>query len=126
MIPSRHILLTLLFCISSCHSQHQSLVNFAHLRHLTERIEFFGDTVSIVHVYANYPTYEWVDAKESGPEGIACVDDAARAAVVYLRDYEINHHHRSREDAVSLLKFIMKMETGDGMFYNFIFADRSI
>lgn len=103
-----------------------SLVNFAHLRHLTERIELLGDSVDIVHVYANYPTYEWVDAKESGPEGIACVDDAARAAVLYLRHYELTKDTESLRRARSLLQFVMKMQADDGEFYNFIFADRSI
>ena len=101
-------------------------INFSHLRHLTERIEFQGDTVSIVHVYANYPTYDWVDAKESGPEGIACVDDAARAAVVYLRHYELTRDSQSLREGKSLLKFVAKMETDEGLFYNFIFADHSI
>ena len=106
--------------------ENTTLVNFNHLQHLTERIVFFGDTVSIVHIYSNYPEYRWVDAEESGPEGIACVDDAARAAVVYLRHYELTHNVNSIAEAKSLLKFIMKMETDDGMFYNFIFANHSI
>ncbi|MDE3056386.1 MAG: hypothetical protein KGJ59_00315 [Bacteroidota bacterium] len=104
----------------------QSLVNFQHLNSLTERIEFYGDSVDIIHVYSNYPDYRWVDAKESGPEGIACVDDAARAAVVYLRDYELNHSVSSLEKAKGLLKFVLKMQTDDGEFYNFIFADHRI
>lgn len=103
-----------------------SLVNFAHLRHLTERIALEGDSVSIVHVYANAPTYAWVDAKESGPEGIACVDDAARAAVVYLRHYETTGDTLSLRQGRSLLEFVLKMEREDGMFYNFIAADHSI
>lgn len=104
----------------------ESLVNFRHLQHLTERIEFFGDSVDIVHVYANFPNYEWVDAKESGPEGIACVDDAARAAVVYLRHYELTKDKKSLARAKTILTFVMKMQVGDGEFYNFIFADNSI
>lgn len=103
-----------------------SLVNFAHLQHLTERILFQDDSVDIVHVYAEYPTYEWVDAKESGPEGIACVDDAARAAVVYLRHYELTNDRMSLRRAVPLLRFVMKMQADDGQFYNFLFADHSI
>ena len=65
------------------------IVNFGHLDHLTEKISFQGDSVNIVHIYSNYPDYAWVGAAESGPEGIACVDDAARAAVVSLRHYEL-------------------------------------
>ena len=76
------------FCLQGAPAQEQSsLVNFKHLEHLTEKIALNGDTVSIVHIYSNYPGYHWVDAKESGPEGIACVDDAARAAVVYAAPF---------------------------------------
>ena len=111
-------------CISCRPSS--SLVNFHHLEHLTEKINFFGEEVSVVHVYANYPGYEWVGAKESGPEGIACVDDAARAAVLYLRDFELRGDQTSLAKARSLLKFVTKMQTEDGQFFNFIFVDHSI
>jgi hypothetical protein len=104
----------------------QPLANFSHLRHLTETIAMDGDSVDIVHIYANYPNYEWVDAKESGPEGIACVDDAARAAVVLLRHYELTKNAESLRRAKRLLGFVMKMQADDGQFYNFIFADHSI
>lgn len=103
-----------------------SLVNFKHLEHLTEKIEFFGDTVSIIHVYSNYPDYHWVGAAESGVEGIACVDDAARAVVMYLRHYELTNNRESLAKAKSLLKFVLKMETEDGQFYNFILKGHSI
>jgi hypothetical protein len=106
--------------------EHPSLVNFKHLEHLTEKIELSGDTVSIVHIYSNYPDYKWVDAKESGPEGIACVDDAARAAVVALRSFELTHDSSRLAEAHSLLKFVAAMETDDGEFYNFILADHTI
>ncbi|MBF8248920.1 MAG: hypothetical protein HW374_1720, partial [Bacteroidetes bacterium] len=90
------------------------------------RFEFEGDTVSIVHVYANYPTYKWVEAKETGTEGIACVDDAARAAVVYLRHFELTKDRTSLDRAKSLLRFILHMQADDGTFYNFIYSDHSI
>jgi hypothetical protein len=107
-------------------SEQESLVNFAHLRHLTEEIEFLGDTVQIIHIYADYPDYNWVSASESGPEGIACVDDVARAAVVYLRHYELTGDPESLTRARPLLKFIMNMQLPDGRYYNFIFDDHSI
>ncbi len=112
--------------VSALCQQSSSLVNFSHLEHLTERIPFADDTVSIVHVYANYPDYHWVDAKESGPEGVACVDDAGRAAVVYLRHYELTKDLRSLSQAKELLKFVLNMHADDGEFYNFVHADRSI
>jgi hypothetical protein len=104
----------------------ESVVNFAHLRHLTETIQFRGETVDIVHVYANYPDYEWVGAAESGPEGIACVDDASRAAVLYLRHYELTGDTSSLASARPLLRFVLGMQADDGQFYNFIHADHSI
>ncbi|HTY09668.1 MAG TPA: hypothetical protein VMF88_01235 [Bacteroidota bacterium] len=127
MRSSLKIFLLLAAFVSVAQAQEQSsLVNFGHLKHLTEKIDFYGDTVSIVHIYSNYPDFNWVDAKESGPEGIACVDDAARAAVVMLRYYELHRDASALEDARSLLKFVSAMETDDGEFYNFIFADHTI
>jgi hypothetical protein len=101
-------------------------INFAHLDHLMERVVVGGDSVSIVHIYANYPDYRWVAAAESGPEGIACVDDAARAAVVLMRSYELRRDTAGLDRSRGLLRFVMRMQASDGEFYNFIRADRSI
>jgi hypothetical protein len=100
-----------------------SMVNFSHLDHLMQNIQLDGQSVSIVHIYADYPTYAWTDA---GDEGISCVDDVARAAVVLLKDYEERRDSSSLSHARSLLKFIMLMQTDDGQFYNFIKGDHSI
>jgi len=115
--------------LASCTSptnRTQSLVNFDHLYHLTEEIEFQGDTVHIVHIYSEYPDYEWVDAADSGPEGITCVDDVGRAIAVYLRYFELTGDSVSLERARPLLKFVLNMQAEDGQFYNFIFRDHSI
>jgi len=120
------IILLLSFPLACRNQMEPSMVNFAHLEHLTEQITVAGDTVDIVHVYANYPDYAWVNAKESGPEGIACVDDAARAAVVYLRDFELSRRQTSLDHARRLLQFVLAMQDSDGQFYNFIHDDHSI
>jgi hypothetical protein len=118
----------LLLAVATAFSQPQrnSFVNFTHLRHLTQEIVLNGETVSVVHVYANYPGYGWVEAVDSGEEGIACVDDVARAAVVYLRSYELRHDTSSLTSARSLLRFVMSMQADDGNFYNFVRHDCSI
>ncbi len=119
------LLLSFISCTPSAEHR-ESLVNFDHLLHLTEEIDFQGEIVHIVHIYSEYPDYEWVDAADSGPEGITCVDDVGRAVAVYLRHYELTGDRTSLERSRPLLKFILNMQTEDGQFYNFIFRDHSI
>jgi len=98
-------------------------VNLSHLNHLYEEVRIDGRDMAIVHIYSEYPDYDWVDA---GDEGIACVDDAARAAVVYLRHFELTGDSSSLARARKLLEFCRYMQAEDGLFYNFIFADHRI
>lgn len=109
--------------VAACQPREGTLVNFAHLQHLTQRIILNDEPVSIVHVYADFPNYHWVDA---AGEGIACVDDAARAAVVYLRAFELRRDTASLASAGALLRFVMAMQAADGEFYNFLLHDRTI
>src|SRR5437764_3926064 len=56
-----------------------------HLRRLTQSFVQEGQRVAYLHVYARPlapgrdPPLAFITAQESGSEGIACVDDAARA-----------------------------------------------
>jgi hypothetical protein len=93
-------------------------VNLTHLNFLVEDVDIAGQPMAITHIYSEYPRYEWVDA--SG-EGIAAVDDAARAALVYLTDYESTGDSASLDKARRLLNFVLYMQADDGQFYNFIF-----
>ncbi|MDO9576038.1 MAG: hypothetical protein Q7J55_05880 [bacterium] len=77
----------------------------------------------IIHIYSEYPDYGWVDASD---EGISCVDDVSRSAIVYLRHYEVYGDSVSLEKARRGLNFVMYMEQEDGEFYNFILRDYSI
>ncbi len=99
------------------------LVNLAHLNSLYEEVVIEDREMAIIHIYSEYPDYNWVDANN---EGIACVDDAARAAVVYLRHFEITDDSASLNRGRKLLEFCRFMQDEDGQFYNFIFADHSI
>lgn len=92
-------------------------VNLAHLNFLVEDVEIAGQPMAITHIYSEYPHYEWVDA--SG-EGIAAVDDAARAALVYITDYQSTGDPASLDKARRLLNFVLYMQAEDGQFYNFI------
>jgi hypothetical protein len=105
-------------------SQQQfSLLNTSHLENLSEPIYFLGDSVKIVHIYADYPDYHWAEA---AGEGIACIDDVARAAVFYLRHFKYSGHESSLTTARAHLDFILKMQAENGLFFNFIYANRTI
>ncbi len=103
------------------------LVNLSHLRYLdTSAVIEGGRRVGLVHIYSEAPDYHFVDAKESGPEGIACVDDGARAAVVYLAYAEATGDTAALARARRQLEFVRAMQLPDGRFYNFVRADGSI
>ncbi len=92
-------------------------VNTAHLEHLSEDVVRGGDTLRIVHIYADAPSYAWIADSD---EGAACVDDAARAAVFYLRRYQYTGDETARRAARKLLAFVQYMQADNGLFYNFV------
>ncbi len=97
------------------------LVNLDHLRFLTERVIVGDQEMALVHIYSEYPEYEWVDA---AGEGISAVDDVARAAIVYLWQYERAGDPADLELARLALDFVLHMQAEDGQFYNFV-TDRA-
>ncbi|MEP6984743.1 MAG: hypothetical protein ABI970_04045, partial [Chloroflexota bacterium] len=118
-------ILTFLFGLSISSAANQpDLINLAHLRFLTEPVTIDGRDMAIVHIYSENPDYKWVDA--SG-EGISAVDDVARAAVVYLWEYERLKAKNApdADDTLHMarlcLEFVRYMQTSDGAFYNFVF-----
>lgn len=129
---------TLLFCLtavvamaSSCSRKMDPVppgpaplvVNLDYLRHLGLDAVVAGKPVRVVSLYAEAPDYKPTGSPErDGYEGIASLDDAARAAVAYLRAYERTGDVRYREQALGLLAFVVSMEQGDGEFVNFVDA----
>src|ERR1039457_5707062 len=64
-----------------------SLVNTAHLDYLYTPVTFpDGTNAAGVYIYADAPNYVLTPATG---EGYVCVDDASRAALVYLRKYKL-------------------------------------
>lgn len=59
-------------------------------------------------------------ARESGEEGVACVDDAARGLALYCDLFAATGHERFRGRARSLLDFVLWMQLPDGRFVNFL------
>ncbi len=100
-----------------------SLINTDHLDRLYEEGAANGQTIGYVYIYSEYPDYAFTPAPG---EGIACVDDAARAAIFYLRHYQVAKRGNSLKKARRLLEFIMAMQAKNGLFYNFILNDLTI
>jgi hypothetical protein len=95
----------------------QVAINDSHLLSLIEEIKFGGKMVYVVDVYSDYPLYKPVEARD---EGFACVDDAARAAVFFIKYDELLKLRNNEAIIKGLIRFIIKMQTGDGKFYNFL------
>lgn len=94
------------------------IINLSHLNNLYEEINVDRKTLGIIHIYSEYPDYKWVGDED---EGIACVDDASRAAVVYLNYFDLFNDKESKRKAKNLIEFILFMQADNGFFYNFIF-----
>jgi uncharacterized protein YyaL (SSP411 family) len=96
-----------------------------HLRALTFTFARDGDSISAVLVYAepdrdSPDVYRVVAAADRGFEGIACVDDTSRAALLALRIYERTGSPTALEMARRWLGFVAYMQYADGSFANFI------
>lgn len=111
------IIVISVLCICSRENKSENLVNFSHLKNLTESIELGNKECDIIHIYSEFPDYNWVDAAN---EGIACVDDVARAAIVYLRFFELTGTDSVLNCAKKLLNFVLYMQSENGDFFNFI------
>jgi len=120
------ICLTLIACNNKTQEKSsffKILINTAHLDSLYEEVTISEKTFGIIHIYSEYPDYKWVGDED---EGIACVDDAARAVLFYLEHYTLYGNKPSLIKAKKLLRFVLYMQANNGFFYNFIFDDYSI
>ena len=89
------------------------------LARLTRPLPAAGPRALAMAVYSNAHG-EHFQARESGVEGVACVDDAARASAMLYRLWAITGNHTLKEWADGLLDFVLWMHAGDGLWHNFI------
>ncbi len=126
IFPITLFFILLVFSNLSCaqtNEKNLTLVNTSHLDSLYEDITVDNKAMGIIHIYSDYPDYKWVGDDD---EGIACVDDAARAAVFYLKFYQLKNDDESLRKAKNLLHFLLFMQAKNGYFYNFIWPDHTI
>ena len=89
------------------------------IERLTRPVSAAGPGAAAVAVYADAADRAF-PAADLGFEGVACVDDAARAVVLLLDVWEGTGIASVRDWAESILQFVMYMQREDGRFVNFI------
>ena len=126
IFPITLFFILLVFSNLSCaqtNEKHLNLISTSHLDSLYEDITVDNKAMGIIHIYSDYPDYKWIGDDD---EGIACVDDAARAAVFYLNYYQFKNDDKILKKAKNLLHFLLFMQAENGYFYNFIWPDHTI
>jgi hypothetical protein len=99
---------------------------FEHLASLTWTFPAGGKEIAALAVYAEPEEtaagviYRPRAAAESGPEGVACLDDVARAVVLGLGAWEQERDALGKRLARRWLEFVAYMQGEDGRFTNFI------
>jgi hypothetical protein len=86
---------------------------------LTRNVPSAGERALAIAVYADAVNVT-VDAREAGYEGVACVDDAARALEVYCDIWDATRLPWVLRWCEGLLDFILYMQEPDGRWVNFI------
>ncbi len=92
------------------------------LQRLLRPIPALGQGTLALAIYAhpNGGEFDLTEAAESGYEGVACVDDAARGALLYTEIWNAYGFPWAREAAEGLLRFTCAMQMPDGAFANFV------
>ena len=86
---------------------------------LTRSVPSAGPRALAVAVYGD-ATDVTVEAREAGHEGVACIDDAARALELYCEVWDATQLPWARRWCEGLLDFILYMQEPDGRWLNFI------
>ncbi|HUQ16461.1 MAG TPA: hypothetical protein VM070_01605 [Candidatus Saccharimonadales bacterium] len=89
------------------------------LRRLTRSVPAAGPSACALAVYAD-ASDQLVPARESGEEGVACLDDAARGVVLLADLWSVTGESELRAWATGLLDFVLYLQRPDGRFANFI------
>ena len=86
---------------------------------LTRPVAIEGPGAHGIAIYAREDG-QFLSARESGEEGVACLDDAARALVLWCDLWERSHSPIAKRWVDGLLAFCRWLQQADGRFLNFI------
>jgi len=86
---------------------------------LTRPVPAAGPRALAIAVYSDSAGLAFA-ARETGPEGVACIDDAARALILLTDLWATTGNLQLRAWAQGLLDFVLYMHDGAGAWFNFI------
>jgi len=86
---------------------------------LTRPVAIDGPPALAIAIYAREDG-QLLSARESGEEGVACLDDAARALVLWCDLWERTHSPIAKLWVDGLLAFCRRLQQADGRFLNFV------
>jgi hypothetical protein len=89
------------------------------LARLARSVPFAGERALAIAVYGDAAN-QLVPAREAGYEGVACVDDAARALELYCDLWQATQLPWTLRWCEGLLDFLLAMQQEDGLWINFI------
>jgi hypothetical protein len=104
-----------------------------HLLRMTDSFVHSSGSIAYIHIYSRIkgqrhgehlheaePPLTFFVAQDSGMEGIACLDDVARAVVLALQVYEQTGSAAARQLAETWMGYVRYMQLPDNRFVNFI------
>ncbi|KAF2956708.1 hypothetical protein [Marinitoga sp. 38H-ov] len=100
-------------------------LNFNHLEFLRDTFKIGNKDYIGYWIYADKYGSRYVH-KDAPGEGVTCVDDVARVAILYTDLYKMEKKDIYYERAKEALEFVLAMQDYDGDFYNFIFDNGQI
>lgn len=122
------ILISSLAMLSSCLDKEVKTdpgkVNLDHLKHLyATKTMNNGTEAGIVHIYSEYPDYDYEIETD---EGFTCVDDVARAMVLLSMTPDLENDPELIKMLNGMTTFVLEMQSENGYFYNFLEEDMKI
>jgi hypothetical protein len=100
-------------------------LNFNHLEFLRDTFKIGEKEYIGYWIYADKYGNRYIHKPAPG-EGVTCVDDVARVAILYTDLYKLEKKDFYYTRAKEALEFVLAMQDYDGDFYNFVFEDGSI
>ena len=126
-MPSRicQLVAALAACVVVISCPAYGSVELAHLNNLKGTVHTPAGPLPVWYIYAE-PTPAGYRPVGAAGEGVACVDDVARALLVYVSHFELTGDASSLAHARDAVRFLAALRRDDGTYVNFIHADGTL